>query len=97
MFSNFKNLRELSYTLPNIKVPFVPPKPKEFERAILIRVFCALWGTKLRSHPSLGWSKLIVGGAIWSRRARIQKIASTEPAEPNKWPVIDLVELTANS
>lgn len=31
--------------------------------------------------------------ATWSRRASTLKIASTAPAAPNRWPVIDLVEL----
>jgi hypothetical protein len=35
---------------------------------------------------------LIVGGAIWSRIARIEKIASIAPAAPSRWPVADLVE-----
>jgi hypothetical protein len=35
---------------------------------------------------------LIVGGQIWSRSARMQKIASTAPAAPSKCPMLDLVE-----
>ena len=38
----------------------------------------------------------MVGGATWSRIARILKIASTAPAAPSKWPVMDLVDLTAS-
>ena len=42
-------------------------------------------------------SWLIVGGTIPFLIARILAIDSTAPAAPNKWPVIDLVELMFNS
>ena len=38
-------------------------------------------------------SWLIVGGIIPFSSANIDAIASIAPAAPNKWPVIDLVEL----
>ena len=34
----------------------------------------------------------MVGGAMLSRIARMQKIASTAPAAPSRWPVDDLVD-----
>ena len=34
----------------------------------------------------------MVGGATWSRMARIEKIASTAPAAPSRCPIEDLVE-----
>ena len=56
----------------------------------------AVCGTKSRSQPSSGSSRLIVGGATWSLMAITLKIASTAPAAPSRWPVMDLVELTAS-
>ena len=58
------------------------------------RAACALCGTRSTpSVPSSGLSRLSVGGTIWSRIARMQKIASTAPAPPSRWPIADLVEL----
>ncbi len=34
----------------------------------------------------------MVGGAIWSRIASTEKIASIAPAAPSRWPIADLVE-----
>ena len=34
----------------------------------------------------------MVGGTIWSRIDKIENIASTDPAAPNKWPIDDFVE-----
>ena len=39
-----------------------------------------------------GLSRLMVGGTMPSRMASRQKIASTEPAAPSRWPMDDLVE-----
>ncbi len=39
-----------------------------------------------------GLSRLSVGGTIWSRIASRQKIASTAPAAPSRWPIEDLVD-----
>ena len=39
-----------------------------------------------------GLSRLMVGGATWSRIASIEKIASTAPAAPSRWPIDDLVD-----
>ena len=57
---------------------------------------CAAPGRR-RRVPSLGFSRLSVGGTIWSRSARMQKIASTAPAPPSRWPIADLVELIETS
>src|SRR4051794_2437087 len=38
----------------------------------------------------------MVGGTTLSRSASTQKIASTPPAAPSRWPVIDLVDDTIN-
>ena len=37
----------------------------------------------------------MVGGATWSCTASTLNTASTPPAAPSRWPVIDFVELTA--
>ena len=47
----------------NTREPLVPPKPNELEIATSIGMGCASWGTKFRSQPSSGSSRLIVGGA----------------------------------
>src|SRR3546814_11416060 len=39
-----------------------------------------------------GLSRLRVGGTTLSRIARIEKIASTAPAAPSRWPIADLVD-----
>src|SRR3989304_4233484 len=39
-----------------------------------------------------GLSRLRVGGARLSRIASAEKIASTAPAAPRRWPIADLVE-----
>src|SRR5579862_557655 len=80
----------------NSSAPFVPPKPKEFDMAYSISALRAWFGT--RSMPAVsgsGFSRLIVGGRIWSRRASTVMPASSPPAPPSKCPVMDLVELTA--
>ena len=41
-------------------------------------------------------TRLIVGGAIWSRIASTVNTASMPPAAPSRWPVIDLVDDTAS-
>ena len=52
---------------------------------------CAARG-RCRRSPSDGLSRFKVGGTTWSRMARMQKIASTAPAAPSRWPIADLVE-----
>src|SRR6185503_20878682 len=79
-------------TLERISAALVPPKPKLLDMAIFTSRFWALSGTRSSAVSTLGFSRLIVGGTIPSRIARRQKIASTEPAAPSRWPIEDLVE-----
>src|SRR6185437_13506675 len=80
----------------NTNVPLVPPKPNELDSTTSSFASRATFGTKSRSQPSPGFSRLMVGGTMESRIARIEKIASTPPAAPSRCPVMDLVELTIN-
>src|SRR5690606_31142803 len=79
---------------PNTRVPLVPPKPKPLDTATSTRAWRATLGTESRSQPSPGFSGLMVGGTMPWWIASTEKIASTPPAAPSRWPVIDLVELT---
>ena len=54
----------------------MPPKPKLFDSATLISIGLALWGTRSMGVSTDGLSRLMVGGAIWSRIARQQNAAS---------------------
>src|SRR5436305_10015039 len=74
----------------------VPPKPKELLAAYSRSTLRAVWGTKSRSHPSPGSSRLMVGGRVCSRTARARMPVSRPPAAPSRWPVEDLVEETAS-
>src|SRR5262245_22792671 len=75
-----------------IRLALVAPKPKELESAWRILRGLACFGTRSMSQPSDGFSRLRVGGATWSRIASSEKIASTLPAAPRRWPMADLVE-----
>src|SRR6185437_6984423 len=88
--------RSVDQTRRKASVPLVPPKPNELEMATSSFASRAVCATKSRSQPSPGSSRLIVGGNTWSRSARMLKIASTPPAAPSRWPVVDLVELIAS-
>src|ERR1700680_1572670 len=70
----------------------VPPKPKEFDNATLISRLRAACGTRSIAVSTDGFSRLMVGGAMLSRIARMLKIASIAPAAPNRCPVEDLVD-----
>src|SRR5271154_2225297 len=70
----------------------VPPKPNEFDNAILISRLRAVRGTRSIAVAIDGLSRLMVGGAILSRIARMLKIASIAPAAPSRCPVDDLVD-----
>src|SRR3954471_12826974 len=70
----------------------VPPKPNEFDKAMLISRGRALCGTRSIAVFTEGLSRLMVGGATLSLIARMQKIASTAPAAPSRCPVEDLVD-----
>ena len=73
---------------------FVPPKPNELLKAKL--VFCSKgsFAIKFIFPDSIGSSKFKVAGKMLLLIERIENIASTLPAAPNKWPIDDLVELT---
>src|SRR3984957_10530972 len=70
----------------------VPPKPNELDNATLISRLRGVRGTRSIAVSTDGLSRLIVGGAMLSRIARIPKIASIAPAAPSRCPVQDLVE-----
>src|SRR5438874_1345020 len=76
----------------NIKEALVPPNPKLLESATSILRCLATSGTRSMSQPSDGSCRLSVGGATLSRIASSEKIASTAPAAPSRWPMADLVE-----
>src|ERR1700681_876841 len=70
----------------------VPPKPKEFDSATLISRLRGAFGTRSIAVSTDGLSRLMVGGAMLSRIARMLKIASIAPAAPSRCPVDDLVD-----
>src|ERR1700733_7746923 len=70
----------------------VPPKPNEFDNATLISRWRGFCGTRSIAVSTDGLSRLMVGGAMLSRIARILKMASTAPAAPSRWPVEDFVD-----
>src|ERR1700720_2208486 len=70
----------------------VPPKPKEFDSATLISRLRGAFGTRSIAVSTDGLSRLMVGGAILSRIARMLKIVSIAPAAPSRCPVDDLVD-----
>src|SRR5690554_758581 len=72
------------------------PKPKELDKTTRTSDLRQVLGTRSRSQPSSGLSRLIVGGSTPSRMASSEKIASTAPAAPSKCPVMDLVLLIAS-
>src|SRR3546814_11082676 len=77
-----------------IKPALGPPEPELLLSAGFALRFLATFGTRSApSVPSSGLSRLSVGGTIWSRIARMQKIVSTAPAPPRTWPMADLVDL----
>src|SRR6267154_6243192 len=70
----------------------VPPKPNEFDSATLISRLRGARGTRSIAVSTDRFSRLMVGGAILSRIARILKMVSTAPAAPSRCPVDDLVD-----
>src|SRR5664279_1638647 len=75
-----------------ISEALVPPKPNELDSTTPISRLRATCGTRSIGVSTDGLSRLSVGGATPSRIARIEKIASTAPAAPSRWPIDDLVE-----
>ena len=55
-----------------------------------LRLACC--GTRSIAVSTDGLSRLSVGGTMPSRMASTEKIASTAPAAPSRWPMADLVE-----
>src|SRR6185437_6462410 len=70
----------------------VPPNPKLLESATSIFIGLALLGARSSAVSTDGLSRLMVGGAIWSRSASTLNAASTAPAAPSRWPIDDLVD-----
>src|SRR6202051_2968862 len=70
----------------------VPPKPNELDSATLISRLRGAFGTRSIAVSTDGLSRLMVGGAMLSRIARMLKIVSTAPAAPSRCPVDDLVD-----
>src|SRR5690606_29595141 len=70
----------------------VPPNPNELDSATSILRWRGLCGTRSIGVSTAGLSRLIVGGAMLSRIARIEKIASAAPAAPSRCPIDDLVD-----
>ena len=74
---------------PGLKRPYRTPG---YPAPALIFIGLALFGTRSSAVSTDGLSRLIVGGAIWSRSASTVKAASTAPAAPRRCPIDDLVE-----
>ena len=70
----------------------MPPKPKEFDSATSMVFLSGTFGTRLMALSTDGLSRLSVGGAMPSRMASSEKIASTDPAAPKRCPIADLVD-----
>src|SRR6202162_4341253 len=90
--SGLLDLKRQLATRCTITEALVPPKPNEFDNATLISLLRGVCGTRSIAVSTDGLSRLIVGGAILSRIARMLKIVSTAPAAPKRWPVDDLVD-----
>src|SRR5215813_8335809 len=76
----------------NTRDALVPPKPNELDKTTSMSRLCALCGTRSSGVSTDGLSRLMVGGATLSRMASTEKIASTAPAAPSRWPIDDLVD-----
>src|ERR1700733_10289336 len=74
------------------RLALVPPKPNEFDSAMLIGFSRGLCGTRSMAVATEGLSRLIVGGRMLSRIANRQKIDSTAPAAPSRCPIDDFVD-----
>src|SRR4051812_9475601 len=76
----------------NTNDALVPPNPKELDKTTSMSRAWALCGTRSSGVSTDGLSRLMVGGTQRSRMASTEKIASTAPAAPNRWPIEDLVD-----
>src|SRR6202020_2154959 len=70
----------------------VPPKPNEFDSTVWTSRLRGVRGTRSIHVSTDGLSRLMVGGTMLSRIARMPKIASIAPAAPSRCPVDDLVD-----
>src|ERR1700738_5669160 len=84
------DIRQLA-TRCTITEALVPQKPNEFDSATLISRLRGDCGTRSIAVSTDGFSRLMVGGAMLSRIARILKIVSTAPAAPSRCPLAALV------
>ena len=84
-------------TFPIRRRPLAVGERAEFVMAWVMATGWAVFGTRLSEISGSCCARLVVGGAIWSRSARIVKAASSAPAPPSRCPVIDFVELTARA
>jgi hypothetical protein len=76
------------------RLALVPPKPKLLLSTAFTRPL--LGDVRHEVDAPAGVARIVeveVGGTIPSRIASMQKIASTAPAPPSRWPIADLVEL----
>lgn len=60
----FNRMQHLYSNLLNTRQLFVPPNPKLFVAATLTSFSCAVLGTKLKSTPTSGFSRLSVAGTM---------------------------------
>src|SRR6185312_14345030 len=74
------------HTLDRMSAALVPPKPKLLDMATSTLWSRATLGTRSIAVVTSGLSRLMVGGTLPSRIASRQKIASTAPAAPRRWP-----------
>src|SRR5262249_48305236 len=75
-----------------VREGLVPREANELESTVSIVRRCALCGTRSIAVATDGLSRLRVGGARLSLIDSAEKIASTAPAAPSRWPIADLVE-----
>ncbi len=80
---------------PKATQAFAPAKAKLLDRAAFMASSRPVSGTASRPHLGSVPVKLAVGGAICSTRALTVTMASTAPAAPSRWPIIDLELLRA--
>ncbi len=82
-----RDAQGFSRALRNTSVPLVPPKPKELDMAtsifIVARRVRHVVEVAVRDPES---SRLMVGGATWSRRASTLKTASTAAGRTQQVP-----------
>src|SRR5439155_24454327 len=83
----------LDSQLRSMSVAFAPPKPNEWVSANSNWAARGFW-TRGKAQNGSGDSSAEVGGSHCSRNAIRHTTTSTAPAPPNRWPMLDLIELT---